>query len=137
MNIHFEFLLTDFFHSLQHIDLESLNLNLLQLEYTLSAYQCYRTKQYQTPKRLLIQEIATKSIREPDCPPTRLTMRVRRLDPPSKEIKMEIKEELKPINTNVKLKVGPGVQLIQQGNRKLTKITLICHFDIDRLRLCF
>lgn len=84
------------------------------MEFGLSAYQCYRTRQYQTPKRL-IEEITLGDVEEPPCPPTRLTIRVRRLDPP-KDIKVEPKEEPKPVNTsNMKLKVGPGVQLIQQG----------------------
>ncbi|GJQ75801.1 hypothetical protein Trydic_g17871 [Trypoxylus dichotomus] len=97
----------------KHISLESVNLNLLLLEFSLSAYQCYRMRQYQTPKRL-IEEIVLSDVEEPACPPTRLTLRVRRLDPP-KEIKAEQKEESKPVNSNVKLKVGPGVQFIQQG----------------------
>lgn len=97
----------------KHISLDSVNLNLLQLEFSLSAYQCYRTRQYQTPKRL-IEEIVLSDVEEPPCPPTRLTLRVRRIDPP-KEVKTEPKEECKPVNTNLKLKVGPGVQFIQQG----------------------
>lgn len=88
-------------------------MNLLLLEFSLSAYQCYRTRQYQTPKRL-IEEIVLSEGDEPPCPPTRLTLRVRRLDPP-KDVKSELKEDPKPVNSNMKLKVGQGMQLIPQG----------------------
>ncbi|KAF5308527.1 hypothetical protein FQR65_LT06192 [Abscondita terminalis] len=108
----------------KHIDLYSINLNLILMELYLSAYQCYRMRQYQTPRKL-IEEINSLEDLPPDCVPAKLMMHVHKLQQPG-EIKLEKEETAKPgqtINTqaNLKLKIAhQGVlQLVQHSPLKV------------------
>lgn len=118
----------------QHVHLYSMNLNLILMELYLSAYQCYRMRQYQTPRKL-IEEIDSLEEPTPYCPPSKLLMRVHKHAP---EIKVESKQGDAPSNTtvasivsfpqvattqsNVKLKFTPAqslhVQFLQQPGLK-------------------
>ncbi|XP_022917364.2 helicase domino isoform X2 [Onthophagus taurus] len=110
------------YNPLKHINLTAMNLNLLAMEIHLSAYQCYRMRQYQSPKRL-IEEIGFSDVEEIPCPPpTRLSMQVRKIDSGNKELKTEPKEEtvkatvqsITPVNTKMKFPAG-SVQILPQG----------------------
>lgn len=102
----------------RHIDFYSMNLNFTQAEFFFGAYQSFRTKQRQTPSKLIVEmgddvEIA------PKCPPTRLSLKLRK----HSEIKQEVVEVAKPPpptpkpTQNLKLKVPPnyGIQLLPQN----------------------
>lgn len=78
------------------------------MELYLSAYQCYRMRQYQTPRKL-IEEIESVEEPIPYCPPAKLLMQVHKLKP------SEVKEESKDIVPDVK----PGQTIITQTNLKL------------------
>lgn len=61
---------------LQHIQLSSLNLLLLDLELTLSAFVAHRMKRLQTPRKL-IEEIDSQPEPTPRCPSGRIKINVR------------------------------------------------------------
>ena len=62
--------------SLQHIELSSLNLLLLNLELMLSAFVAHRVKRLRTPRKL-IEEIDSQPERPPRCPSGRIKINVR------------------------------------------------------------
>ncbi|XP_017779332.1 PREDICTED: helicase domino isoform X2 [Nicrophorus vespilloides] len=95
------------------IDLNSLNLNLLQLEYNYSAYQCYRLRQYCTPKKLIEEIDATEVEQTPPCPPSRLSLKVHKNNV-NKAIKAEMREEEKVVPAP-----PPVVAQQNQTNQKL------------------
>ncbi|KAK5645453.1 hypothetical protein RI129_006753 [Pyrocoelia pectoralis] len=109
----------------KHINLYSVNFNLILMELYLSAYQCYRMRQYQTPRKI-IEEINSIEDSPPYCPPAKLAMHVHKMQQPS-DVKLESKDDVpKPgqtINThaNLKLKIAPqGVlQLVQHNPLKV------------------
>lgn len=82
----------------------------------MGAYQSHRMRKYQTPKRL-IEEIDEDENNPPRCPPTKLSLRVKKLDNPKKKIKVEPTDDSKSClqHSTVKLKMPPGVKLIQPG----------------------
>lgn len=98
------------------------------MEFSLSAYQCYRMRQYKTPRKLII-EMEEKPDVQPYCPPTKLAMKV--IKGP------EVKQETPDANLNagvknspnIKLKIPPnyGIQLVQQAIGEFDfKFVLIC-----------
>ncbi|XP_031350086.1 helicase domino isoform X2 [Photinus pyralis] len=109
----------------KHINLYSINFNLILMELYLSAYQCYRMRQYQTPRKL-IEEINSIEDPPPYCPPAKLAMHVHKLQQPS-DVKVDCKDEVpKPgqaINTqaNLRLKIAPQsvLQLVQHNPLKV------------------
>lgn len=62
--------------TLQHIDLSSLNLLLLDLELTFSAFVAHRMRRLQTPRKL-IEEIDSQPEPAPRCPSGRIKINVR------------------------------------------------------------
>lgn len=106
----------------KHIDLYSMNLNLILMEMHLNAYQCYRMRQYQTPRKL-IEEINSIEDPPPSCPPAKLVMHVHKLKPQPSEVKadsatpMPPLEVIKPntninLQTNIKFKIAPHQNLL-------------------------
>lgn len=101
----------------RHIDLYSMNLNFAQAEFYLGAYQSYRMKQRQATTKL-IEELGDTVEPQPKCPPTRLSLKLRK----HTEVKQEALEAVqqptvqKP-TPNLKLKVPPnyGIQLVSQN----------------------
>jgi E1A-binding protein p400 len=112
----------------KHIDLSWLNLNLIFMEFQLSAYQSYRMKQLRTPRKIIEINSVSESI--PPPPPCRLVMRIKKQD----DIKMvhPIKMEKKDVNgknpqtqSNIKVKMPQyGVQLVQQGIVKAIPVNI-------------
>lgn len=111
----------------RHIDLYSMNLNFAQAEFFFGAYQCYRMRQRQTPKKLII-EMGEEVDPPPKCPPTKLSLRIRK----HSEIKTEVPDVTPPSAPsqqhhtkpaqNLKLKVPPnyGIQLVSQNLGKFS-----------------
>lgn len=64
------------FTILQHVDLSALNLLLINLEFSLTAFAAHRTKRIQTPKKL-IEEIDVSPPTPPRCPSGKLKIQVR------------------------------------------------------------
>lgn len=101
----------------RHIDLYSINLNFAQDEFFLGAYQSYRMRQRQVPKKL-ITEMSDDLEPAPKCPPTRLSLKLRKH---AAEVKQEVRETPPPPppqpKPNLKLKVPPnyGIQLVSSG----------------------
>lgn len=62
--------------TLQHIDLSSVNLLLLDLELTLCAFVAHRVRRLQTPRKL-IEEIDNQPEPPPRCPSGRIKINVR------------------------------------------------------------
>lgn len=62
--------------NLQHVHLSSLNLLLLDLEQTISAFVAHRVKRLQTPRKL-IEEIDSQPEPPPRCPSGRIKINVR------------------------------------------------------------
>ncbi|KAF5292024.1 hypothetical protein FQA39_LY14141 [Lamprigera yunnana] len=108
----------------EHINLYSINFNLILMELYLSAYQCYRMRQYQTPRKM-VEEINLLKDAPPYCPPAKLAMYVHKMQS-SNETKVEKPYIPKPgqtlnTQTNLKLKIAPqGVlQLVQHSPLKV------------------
>lgn len=89
----------------RHIDLYSINLIFTQAEFFFGAYQCYRMGQRQVPKKL-ITEMSEDLKPPPKCPPTRLSLKLRKHTPEVKQEPMEIVQA--PPKPNLKLKVPPN-----------------------------
>lgn len=112
----------------RHIDLYSINLNFAQAEFHLGAYQCFRTKQRQPPRKL-IMEMSEEAQTPPKCPPTRLSLKVRKHE--TVETPSQVPPPLPPApapsnKPNLKLKVPPnyGIQLVgQTSNASVLKCT--------------
>lgn len=62
--------------TLQHIDLSSVNLLLVDLELTLKAFVAHRVKRLQTPRKL-IEEIDSQPESTPRCPSGKIKINVR------------------------------------------------------------
>lgn len=86
------------------------------MEFYLSAYQCYRMRQYRTPSKL-IMEMPEHTEVPPFCPPTRLGLKVLR-GSDSKPL-VSNPPATAPVKgtPNIKLKIPPncGLQLVQQA----------------------
>lgn len=68
------------------------------MEFHLSAYQCYRLRQYRTPRKLIEEICESPENTMPECPPAKLMMRVHR-PPGDKDVKAEnAAETTLPIN---------------------------------------
>lgn len=87
---------------LQHIDLNSVNLVLVQLELCLTAYVAYRSKKLQTPKRL-IEEIDTINEAPPRCPTSKMKMHVRIRD-------LRVQQNISGISSGVKVGTSPAMK---------------------------
>lgn len=86
------------------------------MELYLSAYQCYRMRQYQTPRKL-IEEIDSLEEPPPYCPPAKLLMRVQKMT--QSEKKTENKEVEGPKNAGNIFDPKPGQTISTQANLKL------------------
>lgn len=64
------------FGTFQHVDLSYLNLRLLNVEQSVSAFKAHRVGRLQTPKKL-IEEIDSQPDPPPRCPPGRIKINVR------------------------------------------------------------
>lgn len=62
--------------TLQHIDISSLNLLLINLEFTLKAFVAHRVRRLRTPRKL-IEEIDSQPESTPRCPSGRIKINVR------------------------------------------------------------
>ncbi|KAK9881705.1 hypothetical protein WA026_017223 [Henosepilachna vigintioctopunctata] len=96
----------------KNVNVASLNFNFLDLEFYLNAYQSYRANKIHTPAKVI--ELNKMPDEIPQCPPSRLIMRIKKKDG---NIKIEKKEPngRGVQHHNLKLKVGqPYMQLVQQ-----------------------
>lgn len=118
----------------RHIDLYSINLNFTQHEFYLGAYQSYRMRQRQVPKTLITELSGDLEPSPPKCPPTRLSLKLRKHA-------MDVKREVSPApppqpKPNLKLKVPPnyGIQLVSSGQAATNASVLKCS---DKTSLSF
>lgn len=102
-----------------------MNLNLLEMEFHLSAYQCYRLRQYRTTHKLIEEICESPQQNVPECPPAKLFMRVHK-GIFTKEAKNEniIKSEdnVLTIGQGNKVKL-PNLQLIQVKGSGVTQVS--------------
>ncbi|XP_044271638.1 helicase domino isoform X1 [Tribolium madens] len=111
----------------KQIDFLWLNLNLIFMEYNLSAYQSYRMKQMRTPRKVI--EIYSVPEEIPPPPPCRLMMRIKKHEDtktvPLKVEKRDVNGKNPQTSQNIKVKVPQyGVQLVQQGIVKAIPVNI-------------
>lgn len=86
---------------LQHVELSTLNLLLLDLEFTLAAFGAHRIKRLQTPAKL-IEEIDSQSDPPPRCPSGKIKINIRL----SNQVKQQSSSTSQAAQTKVKNLAG-------------------------------